>query len=270
LGNSLLMLAFKWTIGTATHSRALTMSAVYSLHDVIASLLFIAGLGLASAPTDRDHPYGHGQMESVISMFTSLLILAGTVFLAIGSCKELLSGEHFPPRWAAFGAALLSFVVNETIHRYTICAYRKLNSPAILTLATHYRADAVASFGVIFAFFGGEVGCLALDAAVAVFEAGHLLMLSGEIFHHAYLNLMDRSVNAATLRLIRQIVAQSASGGQARQVKTRHIGSLIWLDLHMSLPEEMTLAQAQQVCDRLKLDLRRSVRHLGEVNIIYE
>lgn len=269
LWDSFLLTIFKGVIGLVTRSHALVASAIYSFHDVISSLAIIIGVKVATAPKDEEHPYGHGKVEYIISLLTSLIIMGGTIFLLVDAVRVILSGEHSPPHWAALGAALISLVANETIYRYNICAYRHLNSPAMLTHAKHHRADAISSGAVFVAILGAQMGYSFLDPLVAVFEAGHLIILSMEILYHGSTGLMDRSVDQGIISSIRQLAGQIQGVEEVRMVKTRQVGRAVWVDLYVRLPISQTMAEAQLVAERIQQTIHKRIKYLGNVNIIY-
>ncbi|MHC4544608.1 MAG: cation diffusion facilitator family transporter [Planctomycetota bacterium] len=132
--DSAFLALFKGVIGILTGSRALTASALYSLHDVISGVAVLIGLKVATKPADKEHPYGYGNVEYIVCVFTSILILGATVFL-LGDCIRIIfMAEHAPPHWAALAAAVISVAANEIIYRFNICAYKHMNSPALLAL----------------------------------------------------------------------------------------------------------------------------------------
>lgn len=265
-----MLAVFKGAVGFITRSRALTMSAVYSFHDVISGAAIIVGVEIAVSPEDEDHPYGHGKMEYVISLFTSLVILAATLFLLGESIEVMLSHGHAKPHWAAFGAALVSVIANETIYRYNICAYRKLNSPAMLTHAKHHRADAVSSAAVLVAVLGAKMGYHFLDALVAIFEATHLIILSSEIMYQSGVELLDRSLDSKTISSIRDIVRGVIGFDAVRSVKSRRMGRHLRIDLHVGLPGHLNIYEADKVSERLRDAVKRKVNYVGDINIIFE
>ncbi|MCB4757015.1 MAG: cation diffusion facilitator family transporter [Elusimicrobia bacterium] len=270
LFDSFFLAVFKGVAGILTHSRALTMSAVYSLHDVISEVAILFGLKVASAPANEEHPYGHGDMENVVSIFNGLIIFGATIFLLFESVGMLLKGQPAPLHWTALGAAVIATVANELIYRYDICAYRHINSPAMLTHARHHRADAVSSLAAVVAIFGAKMGWYFLDALVAVFEAGHLLYLSGEILFHAGGHLLDRSSDEEVVTSIEEITARVAGQQITKNVKARHIGRFLNVDLYLGLPLELSLSDAEGVAERIRYALKRRIKHIGNVNIIYE
>ena len=270
LWDSAFLAFFKGVVGILTGSRALTASALYSLHDVISGVAVIIGLKIATRPADEEHPFGHGNAEYIVCVFTSIIILGATVFL-LGDCIRIIfMGEHTPPHWAALAAAVISVFANEVIYRYNICAYRHMNSPALLAHAKHHRADVISSLAVVVAIVGGVIGYRFLDAFVAVFEAGHLIFLSVEIFYQGGSGLIDRAIEESDVSLIRQVLSDMPDVKEVRDIKTRQIGRRIWADLYISLPLDKTIAEVKAISSQIRQSIEDRIDHTGNVNIICE
>jgi len=268
--DSLIIAIFKGIIGNLTHSRALQASALYSFHDVVSSIAMIIGLKVSSRPVDEEHPYGHGNVEYIVSVFTSFIILAATIYLLFGSLGMVLKAKHIPPHWAALVAGVISCFANEVIYRYNICAVKHLNSPAILTHAKHHRADAISSLAVVIAILGSKMGFYFLDPLVAVLETGHLTVLSIEILYHSSVGLLDKSAGKEEISLIKKISSQISGIKEIKKVKTRQIGRNIWVDLYVSLSGERTIDEAHKISKRIRQDLMRQIKYLGNINVVFE
>ena len=270
LWDSVLLAIFKCVIGILTGSRALTASALYSLHDVISGVAVIIGLKIATRPADEEHPFGHGNAEYIVCVFTSILILGATVFL-LGDCIRIIfMAKHSPPHWAALAAAVISIFANEVIYRYNICAYRHMNSPALLAHAKHHRADAISSLAVVVAIIAGIMGYRFLDALVAVFEAGHLLFLSAELLYQGGSGLIDRAIEEGDVSLIRQVLSDMPDVKKVRDIKTRQIGRRVWVDLYVSLPGDKTIAEVKAISGQIRKSITGRIEHTGNVNVICE
>jgi len=270
LWDSFIIAIFKGIIGILTHSRALQASALYSFHDVVSSIAVIIGLKVSSQPIDEEHPYGHGNVEYIVSVFTSFIILAATIYLFVDSLGIVLKAKHIPAHWAALVAGLISCFANEVIYRYNICAVKHLNSPAILTHAKHHRADAISSLAVVIAILGSKMGFYFLDPLVAVFEAGHLTFLSIEILYHSSVGLLDKSAGKEEVLLIRKITSQISGIKKIRNIKTRQIGRNIWVDLYVSLSGKKTVDEAHKISGRIRQDLMKEIKYLGNINVVFE
>jgi cation diffusion facilitator family transporter len=266
---------FKGVIGILTGSRALTASALYSLHDVISSVAVLIGLKVATRPADKEHPYGYGNAEYIVCVFTSILILAATVFLLGDSIRVIFMGEHAPPHWApphwaVLIAALISVAANEVIYRFNICAYKQINAPSLLAHAKHHRADVISSIAVVVAVIGSALGYRFLDALVAIFEGGHLLLVSIEILYHGGSGLVDRAIEENDISMIRHLLAGMSEIKEIKDIKTRQIGRTIWLDLHVSMPTDKTIAEVNALSGQIRASIGDKIEHLGNVSVICE
>ncbi len=268
LWDSLFLALFKGIIGILTRSRALTASALYSFHDVISGVAVIIGLKVATRPLDEEHPYGYGNAEYIVCVFTSIIILGATVFLMADSIRILFRGEHAPPHWAALGAAIISLFANEIIYRYNICAVRHMNSPALLAHAKHHRADAISSLAVVVAIIGSAMGYRFLDALVAVFEGCHLILVSADILYQGGSGLIDRAIEETDVASIRRVLSDIPDVREIRNIKTRQIGRSVWVDLYVCLPGERTIAEVNAISGRIRQGIKRKIEHLGNVNVI--
>ena len=67
----------KVVVGLTSSSRALLLDGIHSLSDMATDVIVIVGSILSAKPADSKHPYGHGKLEYLFSLFN--------VFYMIGS-----------------------------------------------------------------------------------------------------------------------------------------------------------------------------------------
>ena len=268
LWDSLALALLKGVVGVLTRSRALTASALYSLHDAVSSIAVLIGMRVSKRPADEEHPYGHGNAEFIVCVFTSLVILVVTVVL-LGDCiKIIFRGEHSVVHWAALPVALISVVANELLYRYNMCAVRHINSPAILGHAKHHRADAISSVAVVVAIIGSKMGYPSLDAIVAVFEAAHLIIVSADILYQGGSGLIDRAIETSDVASIREVLAAMPDVAEVCDVKTRQLGRRAWVDVYVRLPEHKTIEEAGTISGQIRQSINEQIKHIGNVNVI--
>ena len=149
LGINLALVFMKALVGLVSGSQAMLVDTMYSVKDVITSLLVIVGLSVSDRPLDEEHPYGHGKIEFVLSLIVSVVVLAITAYLLVHTVQILLRPEaHKAPHLIALWAALVAVAVNLFMDRYAGCVAAEINSPIVHTLANHSYSDAIASGAV--------------------------------------------------------------------------------------------------------------------------
>ena len=65
-GNILLAIV-KIAAGILGNSYALVADGIESVSDVFSSILVLVGLRYAQKPADKNHPYGHGKIEPLVT-----------------------------------------------------------------------------------------------------------------------------------------------------------------------------------------------------------
>ena len=74
IGNFLLTI-LKFIAGFIGHSAAMVADGAHSLSDILTDIVLLFGVQFASKPADKEHPYGHGRIETLCALFISLFLL---------------------------------------------------------------------------------------------------------------------------------------------------------------------------------------------------
>lgn len=260
--------ALKLFVGVISGSQALMVDALYSAKDVATSLLILVGLKVSQQPIDREHPFGHGKVEFLLSGLVSLILMVVTGAFFIYSAEHLLDAVHEAPHLIALWTAIFSIGVNVFMHRYVRCAAIEINSPIVMTLAKHHHADAYSSVAVALGIIGSHyLGLTWLDHLVALGEGVHLLYLGGEVFWDSFQGLMDRSAPQETIKQIRYHVGRTPGVQAVEQLRTRRVGQEIWIDLVVGVDPEQSVGEARNATRRVEEALAHSIPHVGDVNV---
>src|SRR5882762_6932286 len=87
-GNTTLAL-IKWIAGYFGNSYALIADAIESTSDIFSSVLVLLGLKYAIRPADKNHPYGHGRAEPLITFVTVAFLVTSAAIIAYESIKNI-------------------------------------------------------------------------------------------------------------------------------------------------------------------------------------
>ena len=122
----------------------------------------------------------------------------------------------------------------------------------------HLVTDVLTSVGVaVGVLLAVATGWWILDPALAVLVAVNILWSGSKIIKESLSGLMDEAVSEKTLSSIREIIAAEADGAmEAHDLRTRHAGSVIFIDFHLIVPGETTVFRAHEICDRIENGLR--------------
>ncbi|MEO5348643.1 MAG: magnetosome biogenesis CDF transporter MamM [Magnetococcus sp. YQC-3] len=268
---NLALSGLKLFVGVVAGSQALVVDALYSAKDVVTSILILVGLKFSKQPLDREHQFGHGKAEFLLSAAISLLLMAVTGLLFFLAAGHLIEGDHRPPHLIALWAALFSTVACWFIYRYTRCVAVEINSSIVMTLAKHTHGDGLSSAAVAVGIVGSHyLGMPWLDTVVALGETLHLLYLGGEVFWEAFQGLMD---SAAPKEVQEQIWSQASEVPGVRsvdQVRTRRVGQEIWVDLVVGVDPDHSVQEARQIARQVEEVLSKTIPHVGDVSVQFQ
>jgi len=145
LATNLLLAVGRTVVGITGHSPALLADGINSTSDVAYLIVVRIFMTLARKPPDREHPFGHRQLESIAALVTGSFVMATAIAIfwnAINQVYQLLSGSsEFPGAEAiALWVAAFSGLVKIGLYVFTRSISRQTGSLAVLawpaTIAT--------------------------------------------------------------------------------------------------------------------------------------
>jgi cation diffusion facilitator family transporter len=183
----------KFAAGYFGRSQALIADAIHSLTDTTTDVAVIAGSHYWSRPPDENHPYGHRRLETLVTAFIGIMLVAAGIGVGWEAISTLHKKQAAPPGWIAFYAAMASMVTKEILYRWTAAAGKKIKSPALAANAWHHRTDAISSLPVLIAVGGALIfpSWSFLDRVGAVIVSIFILHAAMKIIWPAVSELID-------------------------------------------------------------------------------
>ena len=274
---NLLLVAVKFAAGIAGLSAAMVADAIHSLSDLATDAIVIIFVKLSNKPADSDHDYGHGKYETFATLIIGTLLAIVGIGMMWGGGEKILdifSGTMIPtPGWTAFAAGIASIVAKETIFQYTMHAARRTHSNTLAANAWHHRSDALSSVGTC-AGIGGAIilgnDWVILDPLAAVVVSVIVTVSALKIMRTAVNELLEKSLPENIERDILDIVAEDPLLQNVHHLRTRAIGSIYTIDMHVRMPGDMTLSDAHRHTILLEQRLRQAYGKGTIINIHIE
>ncbi len=237
--------ALKFFGGVAWHSQALIADAVHSLSDLVTDFAVVFGVRYWEAPADEDHPYGHGKIQALVTLFIGVMLVIAAFELGRHAVQTFVTGQSGSPGAPAFFVALVSVVLKEWMYRATRAVARRVKSPALEANAWHHRSDALSSIPVAIAVaLAHFVPSLAkADAVGAAVVSLFILRVAWKIVHPALQELTDAGIDDKSAAVKR--VAESVCGvKEVHQCRARRYGGAFQADLHVVVDRSLSIVDA--------------------------
>jgi cation diffusion facilitator family transporter len=251
---NLFLAAIKFIAGIYGRSQALVADAIHSLTDLTTDIAVIAGSHYWSRPPDENHPYGHRRLETLVTVFIGVVLIAAGIGIGWKAISALQEKHSAPPGWIAVFAALASIVCKESIYRWTAVTGRRAKSPALVANAWHHRTDALSSIPVLIAVAGARVfpSWSFLDHLGAAVVSIFILHASIKIIWPGLGELIDVGAPTDTCKKIRDIALKNDGVLQVHDIRTRFISSSIQVDLHIVVDGLITVREGHDIADDVK------------------
>jgi cation diffusion facilitator family transporter len=177
LGTNVLLTVLKLWVGVAAASQALIADGINSLADIFVSAVVYLAYKISRRPADEDHPYGHGNAETIAGLVASVGVMATGAILAYGAVTTLLAGVYSAPERMALYAAAAAILIKEALHRYTIRVAEAEHSPGLEASAKDYRSDVLASVAAFTGIIGARLGFPLLDPLAGLVIAALIIRM---------------------------------------------------------------------------------------------
>ena len=264
--NALLMV-LKLAAGHFGHSEAVFADGVESACDFVAIGMTIVALKVGRKPFDEDHPYGHGKVESLSANLVSIIIGATGAWILYGSVTTVLAGNYEAPAFIAVFAAAATIVIKESLYRYSVRVGRALGSPALLAISKDHRKDAVTSIATLVGVGGAYLGVRAMDPIAAGLTSFFIFHIGYQTFRSSAHELMDGQPRQEVIDAIAALAAEVEGVDQLHEIRARHSGQFIIVDLKLDMAPEMTVKRSHEIATEVKRRIFEHFPNVGDVMI---
>ena len=257
----------KLVVGLASGSIGILAEAAHSGLDLVAALVTYFAVRISSKPADQKHLYGHGKVENLSALFETLLLLVTCVWI-IHEAYDRLVVKHVSVNaslWA-FAVMGISIVVDISRSRMLYRAARKHNSQALEADALHFQTDIWSSAVVLFGLFAVKIAdwfpALAFlqrgDAVAALGVALIVIHISIKLGLRTIEGLLDVAP-AGMAEQVRSLVESLRDIKDCHAVRVRTSGPSLFIDVHVSLDENLTLKEVHQLTDQVEARVQQAI-----------
>ena len=261
------LFAIKILCGIAGGSKALLADAVHSAVDVITATIVMICLRVSKSPPDEEHPFGHGQVEYIASLFIGVSLITVAVFILHNAIIDILRGVSTQPNMIALLGLIVSIVGNELMFRQSLCCGERFRSPAMIANAWENRADVYSSFAALVGVVGAQLGFLFMDRVGAILVAVLITKSGIKMLRDAWHGILDRSLEDAVEDQIRHEAEADPDVLEVVLLKTRAIGQHRSVEMKCRVSPDITLNEGYIVVNRVKARLVEKIDNLGLMTI---
>lgn len=169
------LMAMKLSGGYFAHSRALIADGINSTLDIFFSIMILLSFRWASKPADKDHPYGHGNIEVLVAVIASLVILSTGGIIIYDGIRSALKPQLEMPGFLALVAEGVTIVVKFSLFMFARAVAKKERSPAVAVQAADHRSDILSTSAALVGIFLARLGVRFFDPVGAALVGAFII-----------------------------------------------------------------------------------------------
>lgn len=274
LATNLLLALSRTLVGIVGHSPALLADGINSTSDVAYLIVVRVFMSLARKPPDREHPFGHRQLESIAALVTGAFVMATgvAIFLhAIDEVYQLLTGQsdYRGAEAVALWVAVGSGVIKVILYWFTRRISRQTGSIAVIAVARDHRNDVFSVSMATLGIFLGRAGYVWFDPAAAAVVALVILRTGIDILRDSSNSLMDLFPSQPVAERIRKLLREIPGIDEVEEVHVHEIGHYLMVDVVIGVEGTLTVAAGNEIATHAEDALRQNLDYLRHVSVHY-
>lgn len=243
----------KLTIGIILGSIAILADSFNNLSDVFTNVLVILGIKLSVKPADKEHPFGHGRGEYLVTLIIAcFMIFLGFEFFRI-SILTIINPSPISFNIWLVAILVVTALIKLWMHFFYKEASKVINSKPLNTLAVDSLNDVfITTFtilSIIFTFFTGIIidGFVSLIVSVIILYSGY------KIAQETISKLLGESIDSETASKIQSMVESYENIIGSHDLIVHNYGpSSSMATLHVDMPNTLMLNQVHEIIDNIE------------------
>ena len=252
--------------GNIFRSVSLISDGLNSLSDLITNILVIIGLKVGKNPEDKEHPFGHGKIESVFSVIIGTFIMITAFDIIKENIMGLfqMKGEVISSLMPVIITVIvivikifqLLFMKNKT---------KDYRGALINSLLEDYKADIVISISVLMGILLSRINPV-FDVFVGVSVAIYIMYSGYNLIKDNALILLD-SQDEELLENVRKDLSEFEEIENAHDFRMTTSGKNIYLFIDVRMNKSLTIDEAHEITNKISKFIKHKYKNIKRVLI---
>jgi len=263
---NIVLALLKIVSGHVFKSVSLISDGLNSLSDLITNILVIIGLKVGENPEDKEHPFGHGKIESVFSVIIGTFIMITAFNIIKENIVGLfqLKGEVITSPIPVIITVIviiikifqLIFMKNKT---------KDYRGALINSLLEDYKADIAVSVSVLIGILSSKINPV-FDVLVGVLVAIYIMYSGYNLIKDNALILLD-SQDEELLESVRKDLSEFDEIENAHDFRMTTSGKNIYLFIDVRMNRSLTIDEAHEITNKISKFIKHKYKNIKRVLI---
>ncbi len=234
-----------------TNSLAILSDALESIVNILAGIIGLYSLYVASKPSDVDHPYGHGKAEFVSAAAEGGLIVAAGIIIVYETILNFINHKQVSSLDSGIiliaATAFLNFIAGFICLRIG----KQNSSPALQASGKHLQTDTYSTLAVIAGLFVMSFTKMYfIDKLIAIAMSFFIIRSGYLIIRKSMAGIMDQQ----DMDLLQELVILLNNNRRKNWIDLHNLrvikyGRQLHIDCHLTVPWYLNVHEAHDEID---------------------
>lgn len=258
IGVNIVLCTVKLVSGFLTNSIAILSDGFNNLTDIGNAILIFIGYRIARKPADREHPYGHGRVEYMLSQGIAVMIIVVGLSLLKSSIQRFVD-----PAPVAFNKLAVIILVISMLAKVALALYyRKLHQESGLiplkAQVTDSLSDAASTAIIIVGYVLTPLTTPYLDALLGLVLSIIIIINGLGIFMEMTSVLLGQPGSENTYEEVEKILTDYPEIKGIHDLRIHSYGpDIVYGSADIDLEASLTLHEAHDILDAMETEVAR-------------
>ena len=262
-----LLSLFKIITGFIGSSGALIADGIHSFSDLITDIIGIIGSIFATKPSDEKHPYGHGKIEYLISIFIGIVIL----LLGFMIIYDSINRKVVVPSVIVIFVSLFTIIVKFLLAHFLVKKGRELNSNILVSSGKESSTDVISSIVVL-------VASILMQTNISVFKYSDIIagILVGIFVVKVGFDVLKENISTILgeqetdfdyLNDVKKVMLENSHIKSIDDLIILKYGPYYKLIAKVSITHNLSITKAYEILSKIETEIKENFERIDYVNI---
>jgi cation diffusion facilitator family transporter len=264
---NLLLFVVKIVLGLSIRSVSLIADAVHTLADSGTSAVVIIGFKIARKPSDEEHPFGHGRMESVAALVVSVLLFMAGLELLEKSIHAIIKPQSSTAPTGVILVITATIVIKELMSRFSYQLGEIIDSQALKADALHHRSDVIATALVVVALVATRFGYYNIDGIMGVGVSLIIFYSAFSIAKEAVNPLLGEAPSKETIKEIEKLAMTHEGVLGVHDIIFHKYGQTSVISLHIEVSDNESAFKLHDLAEQVEETITQKIPGMAVVHV---
>jgi len=264
---NIFLTAAKFIIGMLAMSASVMAEAIHSGMDIVTSVISYIGIRASKKPSDKEHPYGHQQSETIAGFIITIALFLSSIYIIYEAVIDFMGVKTIAVSYFALSIMAGSAIINLIMSELKMRVGKEHESMALIADANHSRMDVFTSVGVFVGLILSSYWIYA-DSVAAILIGIYIMWGSIRLGKKTTDILLNISAGEEVEDEIKKVLNDYRI--DISNLKTQKLGSEIFAELKIKLEPKLKVEDVEKITNEIEGKIRKKIPNIKYIVIQIE